>query len=306
MKREIVAFVANDANRYAFVKALSCGMISTVVTIGAETAKKNGVSNYLDVRKDIETFGSNIVRIIEIEKYRLDNEKDLESIRLLEPCAGLVLGWNRLLSSEVISIFKAGVFGFHGTPFGLPKGRGRSPSIWSIALGYKEFRYHMFEIDSGIDSGVIVDTIKIEIHEKDNIRSFHQKLSYAAWKMIEKNLEKIISGGVTFGRQLGKPIYFRKRTEKDGVINWHRSTESIYNLVRAIARPYPGAITNSKTGLIKVWDSVPFDDMPYASPAVCGTVLFSSDEGFAVRTGTGALLVTDFCGSVPTEGEILG
>jgi len=141
---------------------------------------------------------------------------------------------------------------------------------------------------------------------RKNIRSFHQKLSYAAWKMIEKNLEKIISGGVTFGRQLGKPIYFRKRTEKDGVINWHRSTESIYNLVRAIARPYPGAITNSKTGLIKVWDSVPFDDMPYASPAVCGTVLFSSDEGFAVRTGTGALLVTDFCGSVPTEGEILG
>lgn len=46
--------------------------------------------------------------------------------------------------------------------------------------------------------------------------------------------------------------YWRKRDEKDGIIDWRMSAETIRNLVRALSAPYPGASFVTGEGQVKV------------------------------------------------------
>ena len=43
--------------------------------------------------------------------------------------------------------------------------------------------------------------------------------------------------------QRGQPTYYEKRVPEQGKINWNNSLNDIYNLVRAVTYPYPGAFT---------------------------------------------------------------
>jgi len=54
-----------------------------------------------------------------------------------------------------------------------------------------------------------------------------------------------------------------KRRPEDGVINWNRTTQEIYNWVRALTDPYPGAFSLLNGDRVWVWtaraDGAPID-----------------------------------------------
>lgn len=286
--KRICVFAANDAGEYAFKHMLENSWVDLVITIDEKKAEKLGISNYLDVRRFVESE-----RIYYAKKYNLRSEIDLDFFKRSRFDIGFVIGWNRLIPKEIIETFSIGIFGFHGTPFGLPKGRGRSPTIWTLVLGYDRFFLHMFKLTEGIDDGPIFDTQKIEVLEADDIRTLHMKTSYWSWKMIERTLPKILNG-YEGTPQTGTPIYFRKRTEKDGQIRWYLPTKMIYNLVRAITKPYPGAYTFYKNQKIRIWKAIPFDKNICCS-ARPGTVCINYDHNsFVVKSKDGTLLVTEY------------
>ena len=49
--------------------------------------------------------------------------------------------------------------------------------------------------------------------------------------------------------------YWRKRKKNDGQIDWRMSANSIHNLVRALHKPYPGAIFNFNDKEYLVWET---------------------------------------------------
>jgi methionyl-tRNA formyltransferase len=54
----------------------------------------------------------------------------------------------------------------------------------------------------------------------------------------------LLAGKATAEKQdLSKGAYFGGRKAEDGIINWAQSAQEIHNLVRAVAPPYPGAMT---------------------------------------------------------------
>ncbi len=292
--REVVAFVANDAAEYAFKELLGDGVIDYVITITPEMSQRAKVSNYLDVSK------YNPANVYYAKKYSLKSSEDLEFFSSNIFDIGLILGWNRLIPSKIINTFTHGIIGFHGTPFGLPKGRGRSPAIWSIVLGYDTYFYHAFKVQPGIDDGPIYVTKAIRIESYDNIRTFYLKLSYVLKDMALEAMEKLISGYQGLP-QVGTPIYFRKRDEKDGYIRWELGAWRVYNLVRAITHPYPGAWTWYKGEKIRIWWGVPFKEAKGAP----GEVIAVFDEGFLVGCGEDSFLVVEYTGKKPEVGDYL-
>ena len=286
----ICVFIANDAGRFAFEKMIDNDLIDIVVTITEDKAKKLGVTNFLDVRMYKGNYDTYYAR-----KYNLKSEEDIEFFNKLKCDVGFVLGWNRLIPKEILDTFKIGVFGFHGTPFGLPKGRGRSPTIWTLVLGYDRFYLHLFRLTEGVDDGPIIDTQFIPVYETDDIALLHKKTSYWSWKMIERSLDKILKG-YEGKPQIGTPVYFRKRTEKDGKIRWNLPSKMIYNLVRAITKPYPGAWTTYKGKKIRVWKVVPFGDVQCRGKP--GTVCEIIDGKPLIKTGDGGVLILEYEPSV--------
>lgn len=234
----------------------------------------------------------------------INEEDSIKYIKSKEPCLIYCFGWSQLISSTIINIPSIGVIGFH--PAELPYNRGRHPIIWALALGLKRTASTFFFITEGADDGDIVSQIKIPIEYVDNALSLYNKIMENAVKQIKTITEQFISDNIIRVPQVNNTTnYWRKRTEKDGIIDWRMSAISIYYLVRALTKPYSGACfiyqdVKYKVWAVKVIDTQLYDNIEY------GKILkVYNDKSFMIKTGDGVLLVED-CNTIHlNEGEYL-
>lgn len=91
----------------------------------------------------------------------------------------------------------------------------------------------------------------------------------------------------------GLMTYFDKRTPEDGRINWNWQRERIYNWVRALAPPYPGAFCF--LGDVKITiNRILFSDFGFFSKTKNGTVVALAKDSFIVKTQNGCIEVADY------------
>lgn len=149
-------------------------------------------------------------------------------------------GWSFLLKEEMLSLGRLGAYGFH--PAKLPMNRGRHPLIWALVLGLKETASTFFQMDSGADSGPIISQELIDIRFEDDARSLYSKvLTKASVQLVDFTRKLAAGSAVLVEQDESKATYWRKRSVKDGQIDWRMPAVDIYNLVRALTTPYPGA-----------------------------------------------------------------
>lgn len=80
---------------------------------------------------------------------------------------------------------------------------------------------------------------------------------------------------------------WRKRGKQDGRIDFRMSSRAIYNLVRALTKPYVGAHIETKVGDVKVWRVEEIElQRNNLEP---GKILKSDGNEFVVKTYDGAI-----------------
>jgi methionyl-tRNA formyltransferase len=92
---------------------------------------------------------------------------------------------------------------------------------------------------------------------------------------------------------------------EDGAIHWRNTTRDIYNLIRAVADPYPGAFTEVDGEQVFIWEATPFStDFGHDTAEGKIVQVFKTTDEFVVRTGDGTLLVSDWEARefIPEEG----
>jgi len=187
--------------------------------------------------------------------YDLNANYYLDKIKKISPDLILVAGWSGLLSKELIEIPKLGTIGFH--PSLLPKDRGRSVLAWQIEEGYKETGLTMFYYNELPDCGDIIAQEKVKIEYNDYISDVLKKcdqsahnLMYAYFPMIRKGIE------IRKPQKISEGNFRRLRNDNDSIIDWNKNGEVIYNKIRAISKPYPGAYFLHNKEKIRVWESI--------------------------------------------------
>ena len=199
-----------------------------------------------------------------------------------------------LVDNDLISFPKKYAINVHGSL--LPKYRGRTPHVWAIINNEKMTGITAHLIDSGCDTGNIVEQIEVEIEPSDTGASILDKFNLLYWPLIDKVLNKIKYNQLTSVTQYhAKATYFGKRTPEDGLIDWSWQKERIYNWVRAQAHPYPGAFTYIN-GSKLVIDSISFTDDGFRYDIPNGTVI--SFNPFLVKTSNGVVKIDVFRGSI--------
>ena len=83
--------------------------------------------------------------------------------------------------------------------------------------------------------------------------------------------------------------YFRRRNPEDGLIQWNESATSIYNLIRALVPPFPGAFTKIGDRKVVIEWGVPLAIGP-AGAAPGEVFRFGEPAEFAIAAGVGAIL----------------
>jgi methionyl-tRNA formyltransferase len=196
--------------------------------------------------------------------YQEDLDTDATSAWLagLAPDVVFCFGWSRLLPPSILSIPPLGVVGFHPAP--LPRGRGRHPIIWALALGLEETASTFFLMDEGADTGPILSQTAISIIPSDDAASLYDKICSTAIGQIADFVPAMSRGEIRPVPQDGSTAtQWRKRGKFDGRIDWRMPARSVANLVRALARPYPGAHFETREGSeVLVWKARVLDANP--------------------------------------------
>ena len=275
--------------------------ISHIISLNSQQATQYNVSGYASFD---EIARKNNIPIYFPKTYSLKDNDDISFFEKNNFDLLLLGGWQRLIPEIILSKLKIGGIGFHGSSEFLPKGRGRSPVNWSLIEGKTQFILHAFLMTPGIDDGDVITHEIFDINQWDTCQTIYYKISIIQKRILAEIIPKLVSNNFKHIPQTGEPSYYEKRTPDDGLIDWSKSVHEIYNFVRALTRPYPGAFTFLNGQRLNIWKSQPFDSkIKYESKNSQIVEKFSTGD-FIVNCKDGLLLITDYEGKV-NVGDIL-
>ena len=305
MKYKIVVFGVKDTseNIVEFIHNSVCP-VDLVITISPEVTKKNQVSGYKGLSVLTQKYG---IQVHEADSYFLTDDRTQRFLQENEFDLGISMGWQRLIPASVLNRFQYGIYGFHGNCGYLPFGRGRSPLNWSIILGDTRFNLNLFRYDEKADSPNVFATEMFSITPHDDIRTAQYKNMICSKNLIRRLIAAYEQGSISV-RTDSKDFdsWYEKRTATDGKVDFHERTRNIYNLIRGVAAPFPGAYAMAGEMKVTIWEAHPFDEIIDFSAYAPGEVIDVFDGKPVVRTVDGSLLIDRYeCDRELKTGDIL-
>ncbi|HEU4609735.1 MAG TPA: formyltransferase family protein [Chitinophagaceae bacterium] len=233
----------------------------------------------------------------------INHPNNIDFIRKCKPDVIYCFGWSSLIRQELLTLAPLGVVGFH--PAALPHNRGRHPIIWALALGLERTASSFFFMDEGADTGDILSQEEVPITFQDDAATLYEKITVTALGQIERFTRELASG--TFKRvpqDKAAGNSWRKRGRSDGQIDFRMTSVAIYNLVRALTKPYVGAHIATADGDVKIWKvSIAEESQQNLEP---GRILAVRDGHIKVKTADGAIWITTHeFEALPGEGTYL-
>jgi len=229
----------------------------------------------------------------------LDNVNDInvplnvKRIREMQPDFVFCIGWPGILKRELLEIPSKGCIGLHPTL--LPERRGGAPINWCIIDGLSRSAVTLLYLDEGLDSGDIIVQREFEIALEDTAKTILQKITNVAVQLMKEHYPLLVEGKAP--RKLqdhSKATYTRRRRPEDGFIDWKRTSFSIYNWIRALTLPFPGAFTYWKGKKVLIWESeLPKGYKPRFKVQPGEVLDILNQKGIIVATADSCVLIKD-------------
>ncbi len=239
-----IIYMGNNERGIACLKALAKSKHEVVYAV-AQTGGEGWYSSIDNAAKDLQ-----------IPCSIVDNPNEdsfLERMGELSLDLVVMCGYSKIVGKKFRSIPKKGCINLHASK--LPNYRGAAPLNWALINGEREIGLSIYFVDGGIDTGPIIVQEVIGVGEGDTINDVLKKTLEIYPKMLLEVCDMIEKGTVKAKEQnLDEGTYFTKRRPKDGEIKWDSMTdEDVYNLVRALTNPYPGAFFSYGGKKVFVW-----------------------------------------------------
>jgi methionyl-tRNA formyltransferase len=194
-----------------------------------------------------------LARQVRIPLRHVDDVNNyVEEISSLKPDLIYIIGWPQLVRQSILSI--APCIGMHPAP--LPRRRGGAPLNWQLIDGERQSAVSLLKLGTGVDDGDILLQLPFEIGDTDYIEDVLNMVNQLTYQGVRDSFLQICSGKAQWIQQdHSRATVMRRRRPDDGLINWNDSALRIYNLIRAVSHPFPGAFSNIDDSVIKIWRS---------------------------------------------------
>ena len=155
--------------------------------------------------------------------------------------------YRRMLTEKILVLPPLGAYNLHGSY--LPSYRGRCPVNWVLVNGETKTGVTLHHMVKKADAGDIVGQRLVSIEPTDTAIILYRKLCDEAGKLLDEILPLMKTGKAPrIPQDITKGSYYGGRNPGDGRIDWRWSSERIYNLIRAVTAPYPGAFCMLQDG----------------------------------------------------------
>jgi len=229
--------------------------VDAVITLEeTQLAKRSGASCYESICEQYD---------LPLHKIRNVNDPDsIELLQILSPDVVFVIGWSQIVGPEALQIPRLGMIGTHAAM--LPHNRGSAPVNWAIIRGETEAGNTLMWLTEGVDEGEIIDQVSFSITPYDTCATIYDKVGKSNGEMILRLIPKLIAGEKPGRPQpsIDEEILPRRRP-KDGLIDWNKTGLDVYNFIRALTHPYPGAFSFLDGTRYLIWDAVLLPGDPY-------------------------------------------
>jgi methionyl-tRNA formyltransferase len=203
----------------------------------------------------------------------------------MKPDLILSVYYRHMIGQEILDLPALGAFNMHGSL--LPKFRGRAPINWAILHGETHIGMTLHRMVKRPDAGAMLDHEGVDITGRDTAEQAFRKVMPCARTVLARQIDPLLDGSATETPQdESQATYFGGRKPEHGRIDWTRTSTEIFNLIRAVTDPYPGAFTDHGGARLMVWWAEPVPDRS-GKP---GEIL--SLAPLTVATGDGALQLT--------------
>jgi methionyl-tRNA formyltransferase len=213
-----------------------------------------------------------------------------ERVRALRPDLLFSFYYRDMIGESVLRLPRLGAFNMHGSL--LPKYRGRACVNWAVLMGETETGATLHHMVKSADAGDIVDQERVPILFEDTAQDVAIKVADAAVVVLERSWPLLVAGRTPrIPQDPALATTFGRRRPEDGRIDWTWEAKRIYNLVRAVTHPFPGAFTFAGGRKLLVWRCFPEEKLPAISePLSCGTVLSTAPLRVLAGNGTAVRL----------------
>ncbi len=197
--------------------------------------------------------------------------------------------YRHMLKGPLLAVPRLGALNLHGSL--LPRYRGRCPLNWVLVNGESETGVTLHYMEEKPDKGDIVGQVRLLIHPDDTALTLFARMTAAAGTLMRETYPLLRAGNAPhLPQDQSQASYFGGRKPADGLISWDKDALAVYNLVRAVTHPYPGAFTFYQGLKLYIWAGKPLAAPSHRKPPGFVTAHLPG-EGLLVATGQGQFLI---------------
>lgn len=214
----------------------------------------------------------------------VNSDKFLEIIGKYKADLFVSMSFNQIFRTKIIEMPKYHIINCHAGK--LPYYRGRNILNWVLINDEKEFGITVHYVDTGIDTGDILLQRCYPITDEDDYGTL-LKRAYEGCASVLYDAVKMIADGTAVATPQKKiasvGMYCGMRRSGDEIIDWRQSSRNIFNFVRALTKPGPGAVTFAEGHKVTIYKVREVLEAPHYKN-IDGLVLEKTKKGFYIKT----------------------
>lgn len=225
-----------------------------------------------------------------LQPEKLKDEAFVEALRAWKADLQIVVAF-RMLPEVVWNMPRLGTFNLHASL--LPQYRGAAPINWAVINGDTETGITTFFLKHEIDTGEVIQQVRVPIADTDNVEVVHDKLMMLGGKLVVETVDDILNGTVksipqeemtVVGELRPAPKIFKETCR----IDWNQPVKKVYDFIRGLS-PYPAAWTElinseGEAVIMKVFESEKINETHDLTP---GTIVTDGKKYIKVAVPDG-------------------
>lgn len=207
-----------------------------------------------------------------------------DQIKKLNPDAGIVVAYGKIISQRVMDLFPKGLINIH--PSLLPLYRGSSPIESTILSGDTDTGVTLMRIDAGMDSGPTYTADKLQLDGTEYRPDLYEKLAEMGASLLTAKLPGILEGTIVpIPQEKSKATKTQRIQKSAGNIDWTKPAERLQREVRAYSG-WPGS-----HGQVGGVDAIITSVRVSPKSGKPGIAYVTPSEELAVYAGEGSLII---------------
>lgn len=201
----------------------------------------------------------------------------------------VVAAYGQILPKEILEMPKYGCINVHASL--LPKYRGAAPIQWAVINGDPEAGVTIMQMDEGMDTGDMIDTVRVKLDPDETGGSLFEKLAKEGAALCVKVMKDLEDGTAEWTPQNDSQATHVGMISKSlGHIDWRKPAAEIERLIRGL-NPWPSAYTYIRGKSFKLWKArVLPQEQKNKEP---GTILWVKKDTIGVAAGDGVLEILE-------------